>query len=145
MGRILCLCVISSLIGDTTILIASIKYRAFKLHKVVVVIIQHIAVCDLLVSSTTMTFRTISLFADRWVLGDTLCYTYAYIKYFFNQASILFVCIMTTTKLLIVKYPLNSRTWSAKRGQLICSVAWGLSFTLPVSTLIICDTVYELY
>ena len=56
---------LSSLIGDTTILIASIKYRAFKLHKVVVVIIQHIAVCDLLVLSTTMTFRTISLFCRQ--------------------------------------------------------------------------------
>ena len=32
--------IISSLIGDTTILIASIRYKAFKLHKVTVTIIQ---------------------------------------------------------------------------------------------------------
>ena len=35
--------VISSLLGDTIILIASIKYKAFKLNKIVVVFIQHIA------------------------------------------------------------------------------------------------------
>ena len=41
---------ISSLVGDTTILIASLKYRAINLHKVIVVTIQHIALCDLMVT-----------------------------------------------------------------------------------------------
>ena len=130
---------LSSLIGDTTILIASIKYRAFKLHKVIVVIIQHIAVCDLIVTATYTAPRAISLFADRWVLGDTLCYAYAYIKYFFNQAGILLICTMTTTKLFMVKHPLQSRTWSAKRGQLICSISWVLSLMLPIVSSVIID------
>ncbi|KAL5261972.1 hypothetical protein ACHWQZ_G007618 [Mnemiopsis leidyi] len=130
---------LSSLIGDSIILIASIKYRAFKLHKVIVVIIQHIAVCDLIVSVTYIAPRMISLFADGWILGDSLCYTYAYIKYFFNQAGILLICTMTTTKLFMVKYPLRSRTWSAKRGKLICSIAWILSLMLPIVSSVIID------
>ena len=32
--------VVSSFIGDSTILIASIRYKAFKLHKLIVVVIQ---------------------------------------------------------------------------------------------------------
>ena len=42
--------VVSSLLGDSLILIASIKYNAFNLHKMIVTFIQHIAVCDLLQS-----------------------------------------------------------------------------------------------
>ena len=42
----------SSVIGDTTILIASIKYKAIKLHRVIIAIIQHIAFFDLIVSVT---------------------------------------------------------------------------------------------
>ena len=42
----------SSLIGDSIILLASVKYRVFKLHKVITVIIEHIAICDLMVLST---------------------------------------------------------------------------------------------
>ena len=41
---------LSSFIGDTTILVSSVKYRAIRLHKLIVVIIQHIAACDLLVT-----------------------------------------------------------------------------------------------
>ena len=39
---------LSSLLGDSLILIASIKYKAFNLHKMIVTFIQHIAVSDLL-------------------------------------------------------------------------------------------------
>ena len=40
--------VVLSLLGDSLILIASIKYKAFNLHKMIVTFIQHIAVNDLL-------------------------------------------------------------------------------------------------
>ena len=38
---------ISSLIGDTIILLASTRYQALRLNKCVVVVLQHIAVCDI--------------------------------------------------------------------------------------------------
>ena len=37
-----------SLSGDSIILLATIKYRAIKQHKVVIAVMQHMAVCDLL-------------------------------------------------------------------------------------------------
>ena len=61
------LVMLSSLIGDVTILIASIRYRAFRLHKVVVIIIEHIAVSDILVSVTLVIPMMISFVAnDFW-------------------------------------------------------------------------------
>ena len=40
--------ILVSAIGDSIILEATIKYKAIKLHKVMVAVIQHMAVCDLL-------------------------------------------------------------------------------------------------
>ena len=39
------LVILCSLLGDTVILLTSVRYRAFQLHRVVVSFIQHIAVC----------------------------------------------------------------------------------------------------
>ena len=64
---------ISSLIGDTTILIASIKYKAFKLHRVIIVVIQHIAFCDLILSTTAVLPNMFSVISDKWVLGNLFC------------------------------------------------------------------------
>ena len=64
---------ISSLIGDTTILIATIKHKAMKLHKIIVAIIQHIAVCDLIVVLTNVLPNIITINTDKWVFGDLGC------------------------------------------------------------------------
>ena len=60
---------LSSFIGDTTILVASIKYRALKVHKLIVVIVQQIAVCDLLMSAVFVFPRVVSLIVNKWVFG----------------------------------------------------------------------------
>ena len=59
----------SSMIGDTIILITSIKYRVFKLHKMIVTIIKHIAICDLLVTVTSQFPTFVSLVRNEWVFG----------------------------------------------------------------------------
>ena len=71
---------LSSLLGDTTILVASTKHKAFKLHKVLVTVIQHLAVSDLMVSFSDLLPKIISTLADGWVLGDSLCYLSFYTR-----------------------------------------------------------------
>ena len=122
------LVITSSLIGDSIILIASIKYRAFKLHKTMIVIIQHIAVSDLIGSIVYLTPRVSAMIADGWALGDTLCYINPYTMYIANSSSALLICAMTSTKLYILKFPLRSGTVSpSKTAHCICSVAWIMS------------------
>ena len=41
---------IASLLGDTIILLATFKYKAIKLHKVVIAVMQHLAINDLLLA-----------------------------------------------------------------------------------------------
>ena len=65
---------ISSLIRDTLILIGSYRYNAIKVHKIMVVFIQYLAVADLINVVLVMLPAVASLAADRWILGDILCY-----------------------------------------------------------------------
>ena len=126
----------SSVIGDTTILIASIKYKAFKLHRVIVVIIQHIAFCDLMVSVTYVLPNMVSVISDKWVPGN-FCYLLYYARYYSNMTSVFLICAMTTSKLLLLKYPFRFEITSSKKAHLICVACWLAAFILPVIFLLV--------
>ena len=127
----------SSLMGDTTILIASIKNKALKLHRVIIVVIQHIAFCDLIVSATDILPRIVSAISDKWVLGNFFCYLLSYARYYSNATSVFLICAMTTSKLLLLKYPLQFGTTSSKKAHLICLVCWLAGIILPGTYLIV--------
>ena len=133
----------SSLIGDTIILIASIKCMAFKLHKVIVTIIQHIAFCDLMVTITGPVPNFVSLICNEWVFGNFLCHLRHYTGYYFNMASILLICAMTTSKLLLLKYPLRFKAISAKKPHMVCGVCWLAATIMPVVFLLVAVFVGE--
>ena len=128
----------SSFIGDTTILIASIKYKAFKLHRVIIAVIQHIAFCDLMLSATYLLPNMVSIIVDKWVLGNFFCNFYPYATYWFTVTSILLLCTMTTSKLLLLKYPLKFGTTTSKKAHLICVACW-LVALIPPMTLLLAD------
>jgi hypothetical protein len=74
---------LSSLIGDTLILIASFQRNTFKINKFIVSVIQHIAVCDLATAISTVLPITVSLQTISWILGDKMCFV---VNYMFNFA-----------------------------------------------------------
>ena len=128
---------ISSLVGDTAILIASLRYRAINLHKVIVVIMQHIAFSDLMVTITVVIPRIVSLTRDQWVLGEFMCYLTIYTNMYFNLTSLLLICNMTASKLLLLKYPFRCSTISMKKAHMICGACWLAAHILPVSALLV--------
>ncbi|KAL5251797.1 hypothetical protein ACHWQZ_G014816 [Mnemiopsis leidyi] len=128
--------ILSSLTGDTLILLASIKYKAFRLHRVIVVIIQHIAVCDLLVTLTYVVPICISAIATRWVLGDFLCYVVTYTTYYYNAVGVLLISAMTSFKLLLLKYPLRVGSTSTSTAHTLCGSCW-IVVVLSVAVLLI--------
>ena len=95
-----------SLLGDSTILIASTRFRVFKFPRLVVTAIQHIAVSDLVICVLHVP-NICSLVLDRWVLGETLCYLEVYLGYVLYTAGTLLICTMTVGKLLTLKCPLR--------------------------------------
>ena len=121
----------SSLIGDTIVLIASINYRVFKLHKVITVIIEHIAICDLMVLFTLISPTLASLVAGKWIFGDFVGYITYYARVYFCLAGVLLISAMTTSKVLLVKYPLGFGTKSRNDAHIICSICWIASLMFP--------------
>ena len=124
---------LSSIFGDTLILLASRDRDSFRLNKFLVTIMQHIAVCDISVSITHILPNSISLIADSWVLGDALCYITAYLGYIFFPASNLLICALTTGKFLLLRKPARARNWSKKQAHVICSVVWITNLIQPIA------------
>ena len=129
---------LSSLIGDTTILVTSIKHRAFRLHKLIIVVIQHIAVCDLLVVSiASVVPRLISMFADGAALGQWIGNIQAYAEYYFSVVGMYLISVMTSSKLFILYYPLRAKSLNPKHAHIGCAAVWALVISLPIIILAI--------
>ena len=142
--------VMSSLIGDSIILIATINYKAIKLHKLIVTVMQHMAVCDLIQTVFNVSPRTLALISDRWVVGELLCHVQENVSWVSIFVTVSLTCVMTTLKLITVKYPLRTRAWSTRLGHKICSSVWLLVLgwytpALVVSLLYIRDTIHFSY
>ena len=129
--------VVSSLLGDTAILVASIKYKAFKLHKFTVTFIQHIAVSDLILAITYVAPSFASLVANSWAFGSVSCYLQPYPVWLCCQGSMFLICGMTTSKIFQLKYPLRARSWTKKQAHRICAGIWLLALYYPICFLII--------
>ena len=121
---------IASLVGDSVILIGTIKYRAIKQHKVIVAIIQHLAILDILASVFYVLPKSVTLITDRWEFGAIVCYVYFYFWSFYQSSSFLLTWALPIVKLIIVKYPLRAVSWSLMIGCKICAALYIFSFIL---------------
>ena len=126
-----------SLLGDTTILVASIKYKAFKLQKIVVAFIQHIAVCDLLVTIGTLIPQLISLIKDSKRNNRPISIISFFMLSHKYGVSIHLVSAMTLGKLLSLKYPFRARSWTTVRIHKFCAGIWIATLSAPVLHILI--------
>ena len=122
---------LASLIGDSVILIASVKYKAIKLNKFIVVVMQHIAVCDIMAAVTYVLPTLISLIANKWVLGEVLAYIHVYLHFASVIASNILICFLVASKLLLLKFPLRSKSWTKKHAHLTCACVWMVAVLIP--------------
>ena len=88
------------------------------------VIMEHIAVCDLMLSFFYVLARIFSFIANKWVMGKSCCLIVAYSRYYFNAASAALICILAFCKLLIMKYPGRLSIFSSKNAHFVCTCAW---------------------
>jgi hypothetical protein len=128
----LLLVLLSSLIGDSIILISSIRYNAIKLYEFLVVVIQHIAACDIL-SSISYVFPTmVSLIANKWVLGDFVARAQYFLDLYSVSGSNIFICALTCSKLMMLQYPLKIGLWTTRKGHIVCSAIWLISLIILI-------------
>ena len=122
---------LSSLIGDSLILIASIKYRAFKINKLILVMIKHIAVSDLSVALFSVLPRTVALISNGQIYGTMVCKISIYIVYYFTAVGVFQMCAMTTCKVATLQYPLRTNSLSSRDAHKGCIAIWLLVLSFP--------------
>ena len=124
--------VLSSLVGDILILLASSQKGSFRINRILVTIIQHVAVSDLAHTTKTLLPIIISLLGNSWILGTTLCYATVYMVSITYPAGMSLIAFLTTAKFLILDCPLRAATWNNKWVHQVCCFIWLASFTAPM-------------
>ena len=114
----------ASLLGDSIILISTIKYNAIKLHKVIVALLQHMAVCDILYTIFRIIPTTLVLLTDHWVLGEGLCRVSEIMTWMFASVTLLLTTTMSVVKVIAVKCPYKAETWTTRLGHKLCAALW---------------------
>ena len=129
--------VICTLLGDSIILVASIKYKAFKLHRIIVALIQHIAVCDLLHASSSALPIVVSVFYNSGGSSKILNQVRFFISYYVNSLSASLIAAISLGKLCLLRYPLRARSWQTRQAHKICAGIWMASLSNPALHLVI--------
>ena len=127
---------LSSIIGDVLILVASIRHNAILLNRFIVIEIQHIAFCDLLRSLSFVLPTLLALVTNGWVLGEGLAYVIFFLNIVAFQATNLLICTLTSTKVMFLIYPRRVRGWSSSKIHIFCATIWLLSSIVPALRLI---------
>ena len=115
----------SSLVGNSITLIATYRYKALNLNKVIVAMIQHMAIGDLLQSIFRVFPAATALIADKWIFAEALGHVQDNSIVITTYYSISSTCALISVKYLHLKYPLVARTWSRKTGHIISLVLLG--------------------
>ena len=128
---------VSSVLGDTLILVGSVWYNAIRLHKVMVCFIQYIAVADLAMSLFRALPGSVSLVTNGWILGKFLCYIDYVVTCSAGVTFYLLISALSLTKLLILKYPLRAVTFSTKPAHLTALIFLICSMFPPVMIIVV--------
>ena len=121
----------SSLIGDSLILIGSIKYRAFSLHKIIVTFIQHMAVCDLAKTLGDVIPNMISSVHKAGGHSKLLIYLRFFITFYTSTVSSLLICGLALAKLLLLNYPFKVGYMTKRQAHKVCLGIWAASVYIP--------------
>ena len=130
--------VLSSLIGDTFILVVSIRYNAIKLNKFLIAVMQHISVCDLLraIGYILPTLLTMGENMNWTNSFEKLGKSYFFMVLFLDMVTILvggvLICVLSSSKLLMLAIPETTRKWEKRYAHLICSIFWTGTFIFMI-------------
>ena len=146
------LILVSSLTGDPLILLATIKHNAVKLHRVILVIMQHLALCDLILSVFRVFPTIVALIVDTWILGDVWCRVEEHVASVCTTATVGLTVFLSICKSLTVWCPLRTRTWSRRNAHKLSALIWGFCLVSPTQVTLLyvmvvepVDTVYFNY
>ena len=129
--------VLCSFVGNTTILIASIKYQAFTLNEIVVAFIQNIAICNLFIAFGNVLPVGVSLMANSGGSSKILNYSRFFVSYYGNYVCASLIAAMALSKLILLKYPLRAGAWSKRHAHYASAAICLALFPFPALHLLV--------
>ena len=109
---------LSTLLGDSLILLSSFNKNVFKLNKFIMTIIRYIAVLDIAFAIFAVFPTAVSLIANSWVLGDVICYVRVYLGHVIYPTGMYLLAFLTTSKMLLLKSPIKCSQWTTRSAHL---------------------------
>ena len=119
------------------------RCNAIKLHAVMVVFIQYIALADLLLTIFRALSVTVSFAANRWLFGKLWCRIGYFVFCSVGATLCLLITALCLTKLLIVKFPLRA-IWVPTKMAHLSALIFFIS-ALTVTGLASATDVEEIY
>jgi hypothetical protein len=100
--------VIFGILGNGTVLYSSARYNAIRLDRVSLILVQNLAVADILYTICVILPQLITYIAGKWVLGKVYCFIAAQISFLPGSANALTVLLITTYRVWLVTHPFFS-------------------------------------
>lgn len=111
--------------GNGTVLYSSLRYNAIRLDRASLILVQNLAVADIIYTICVILPQLITYSAGRWVLGKVCCFIAAQISFIPGSVNTLTVLLITTYRLWLVTYPFSSI--SGNKVKIISVVTWILA------------------
>ncbi|XP_012672788.2 D(5)-like dopamine receptor [Clupea harengus] len=128
-GCILLILIVSTLLGNTLVCVAVIKFRHLR-SKVTNFFVISLAVSDLFVAVLVMPWKAMSEVAGCWLFGD-FCETWIAFDIMCSTASILNLCIISVDRYWAISSPFRyERKMTQRVAFTMISVAWTLSILI---------------
>ncbi|KAG8435242.1 hypothetical protein GDO86_013262 [Hymenochirus boettgeri] len=128
-GLLLSLLILSTLLGNTLVCLAVIKFRHLR-SKVTNFFVISLAVSDLFVAMLVMPWKAVTEVAGYWLFGD-FCDTWVAFDIMCSTASILNLCIISLDRYWAIASPFRyERKMTQRVAFIMIGVAWTLSILI---------------
>ena len=129
------LVVILGLMGNITVLYASLRHNALKLDKASLIFIHNLAVADIL-QTVIMAFPSFVTYSARsWVLGRVWCFVQAQLPFVPAVANCLLVLAITLQRVVLFTVP--NRALSTRTATTCSVFIWSVAVMVPSTFLAI--------
>ena len=137
---------IFSLLSNSVSVLYRLRNRQKQLKLCYGVLVCHLAVSDfimgiylLIIAIADSVYRGIYVFHDSYWRNSAWCKLAGVIASLSSETSILFICLITLDRFLVIKFPLGQRKLSKAKGKRVSIVLWLVALILSTIPLLPSD------
>ena len=121
------LVILLGLAGNALVILGSVRYNAIRMEKNSVILIENVAGADMLATFLQFIPMIVTLAAERWLLGEFLCYCGIF-RYIPFCCEAMLIALMSIHRVQVLASPLKSPMSSARLKMLVTGL-WIFNIT----------------